>query len=186
MPALLTWTPEDGVLGAVAPIALAMAHATSLVVDLDPLGPRYPGEMTLARLVAVGPRRADLEPRRRGVAVLPNGGVEPEEAIEVVSALVAGWPAVVIRLPQVGPPRVPDGLNAPVVPIRPLLPADMLQPTSGAVVWQGAGWRVTPPGPGPVLPRARAATVRALLDGVRPRRDRWLSAFAKVWDWPWH
>ena len=99
MPALSTWTPEDGVLGAVAPLAMAAAAGTALVVDLDPHGPAYPGAVGLAGLVAEGPTRRDLEPARRGVAVLHNGGVEPEDAAEVLAALVAGWPAVVFRLP---------------------------------------------------------------------------------------
>ena len=40
MPALAIWSPEDGVLGAVAPLGLAAAAGTALVVDLDPRGPR--------------------------------------------------------------------------------------------------------------------------------------------------
>ena len=52
MPALAIWSPDDGVLGAVAPLALAAAAGTALVVDLDPGGPRYPGEATLGALVA--------------------------------------------------------------------------------------------------------------------------------------
>ena len=59
MPALAIWTPEDGVLGALAPLGLAIAGGTALMVDLDPLGPRYPGTRSLADLVSEGPRRAD-------------------------------------------------------------------------------------------------------------------------------
>src|SRR4030066_639874 len=51
MPALAIWTPEDGVLGALAPLGLAASAGTALVIDLDPLGPRYPGEPSLADLV---------------------------------------------------------------------------------------------------------------------------------------
>ena len=69
MPALSIWSPEDGVLGAVAPLGLAAAAGTALVVDLDPGGPRYPGPATLADLVADGPRRGDLSPSRRGVSI---------------------------------------------------------------------------------------------------------------------
>ena len=74
MPALAVWTPEDGLLGALAPLGLAAAASGSaLVVDLDEGGPHYPGEASLADLVRAGSRRADLYPERRGVAVLRNG-----------------------------------------------------------------------------------------------------------------
>ena len=68
MPALSTWTPEDGVLGAVAPLAMAAAAGTALVVDLDPHGPAYPGAVGLAGLVSEGPTRLDLEPALAGDA----------------------------------------------------------------------------------------------------------------------
>ncbi|MEE8489046.1 MAG: hypothetical protein V3S43_01840, partial [Acidimicrobiia bacterium] len=84
MPALAIWSPEDGVLGAVAPLGLAAASGTALVVDLDPNGPNYPGASSLAALVADGPRRSDLQPVRKGVAVLANGGIEPEDAEAVL------------------------------------------------------------------------------------------------------
>jgi len=73
MPAIAIWSPEDEVLGAVAPLALAAAAGTALVVDLDPEGDRYPGEATLASLVAEGPTQEDLTPSQRGVAVVGNG-----------------------------------------------------------------------------------------------------------------
>jgi len=185
MVALVAWTPEDGVLGAVAPLGLAAARGTALVVDLDPGGPRYPGEMTLARLVAEGPRRRDLEPAHRGVAVLGNGGISAEAAIEVVAALVASWPDVVLRVPAAGPPPLASMGEVPVVAFRPLLPGGLAAGPVRGVVWQSAGWRLTPPSPGPVLPRARAATVHSLLSGVRPRRDRWLRAIGEVWSRRW-
>ncbi len=184
MTALLTWAPEDGILGTVAPLALAAVRGTALVVDLDPDGPRYPGELTLARLVGDGPRRIDLEPQRRGVAVLPNGGIAAADAADVLAALVAGWPVVVGRLPPARPPQRPLDL-LPVATFRPLLAGALIGDRGAAAVWQAAGWKVTPPGPGPVLPRARAATVAALVRGVRPRPDRWLFAMRRVWEWPW-
>ncbi len=66
---------HDAVLDAVAPIVLASAHDTALVVDLGEGLIVYPGEHTLAALVNDGPRLVDLTPDRKGVAVLPNGGV---------------------------------------------------------------------------------------------------------------
>ena len=188
MPALSTWAPEDGLLGAVAPLALATTQQTALVVDLDLRGPRYPGGLTLARLVADGPRRSELEPRRRGVAVLRNGGVAPAQAGEVLEALISGWPAVVVRLPANDLGAAVGGV--PVVPFRPLLPAwapagPLLDAPLGACVWQSAGWRVKPPTPGPVLPRPGAGIVAALLNGVRPPKGRWLRSFRQVWEYTW-
>ena len=123
MPALALWTPEDGLLGALAPLGLALAAGTALVVDLDPLGPHYPGSASLADLVAEGPRKADLSPARRGVAVLRNGGVSPAAAAEVVAALVGGLgaggaaPAAPARS---GSRRPPGGPGAPAGPGGPL------------------------------------------------------------------
>jgi hypothetical protein len=184
MAALSTWAPEDGLLGAVAPLGLAAIRDTALVIDLDEHGPRYQGSMTLARLVESGPRRADLEPTRRGTALLANGGIAVEDASDVLAALVAGWPDVVMRLPARDARRaVPFG--AAVVPFRLLLPVDLLATPPAAAVWQSTGWRVRPPGPGPVLPRPAAATVASLLGGVRPGPARWLRRMRAVWEHPW-
>ena len=63
MPALAVWTPEDGLLGALAPLGLAAAcPGPVLVIDLDDGGPQYLGEQSLADLVADGPRLDDLRP----------------------------------------------------------------------------------------------------------------------------
>ncbi len=183
MPALAIWTPEDGVLGAVAPLGLAAARKEPvLVVDLDPDGPLYPGDNTLAGLVADGPRRADLVPDREGMAVLRNGGVGAGDAGEVLAALIAAWPAVVLRLP---PRPRPVGAPAPVVPVRPLLPAAVFPWDGSAAVYQRTGWRLPAPGPGPQLPAPRAGTWAALLAGARPLPDRWLAAWLGVWRYPW-
>ncbi len=58
VPALAIWSPDDEVLGAVAPLGLAAAAGTAVVVDLDPDGPRYSGEVTTRR--AVDPRSTRL------------------------------------------------------------------------------------------------------------------------------
>lgn len=182
MPALCIWTPEDGLLAAVAPLALGAAAPTALVVDLDPLGPRYPGSASLASLVAEQPRRDDLMPGRRGLAVLPNGGVEPEAALGVVGALLEGWPHVVLRLP---PRPAPDELPAPVVPVHPLLPGALRPRPRGPAVYQRTGYPVAPPGPGPVLPVPRRSVVEALLRGSLLPLDRWVRSWRAVWSWPW-
>lgn len=176
MPVVAIWSPLDGVLGAVGPLALAAAAGTALVVDLDPRGPRYPGDASLARLVAEGPRRADLVPDRRGVAVLSNGGVDPEAAEEVLHALVEGWPSVVFRLPA--DHRGGDG----AVAVVPLVPGGLFVDFGPPAVYQRSGWRVDPPGPGIVLPRPRRSTLGALLTGGKPPpRDPWIGAWRAVW-----
>jgi hypothetical protein len=180
MPALAIWSPEDEVLGTVAPLALAAAAGTALVVDLDTNGSRYQGDMTLADLVADGPTKGDLSPAHRGVAVIPNGGIGPEPAEEVVRALIEGWPAVVLRLPSSH--QGGDG----AVPILPLVPGRARHPHPGPVIYQRSAWRVRTSGGSLVLPRPRATTIGALLTGkMPPRGDRWIRAWAKVWTQPW-
>jgi hypothetical protein len=181
MVALSTWAPEDGVLGAIAPLALAAACDTALVVDLDPAGPGYPGSGSLAAMVRDSPTASDLSPLRRGVAVLRNGGILPDEGREVIEALLAGWLRVVFRLGRHRPPGF-DG----VVPVRPLLPSEWLEPLDVAAVYQPFGLRTEPPGRSIVLPRMALATARALVAGALPRRDRWLRAWGDVWEHPWH
>lgn len=178
MAVLATWAPEDGTLGAIAPLALACAAGTALVVDLDPGGPRYPGR-TLAELVDDGPTHDELHPKRRGVAVMANGGIDPVDASGVLGALMDTWPNVVLRLPSL---RVHDpGVGTvPVFPLSPLAPRP-----SGPAVYQRSLWRMNPPGPGLLLPRPAAATIRALVRGTRPGPSRWIRAWADVWEAPW-
>ena len=182
MPALAVWTAFDGLLSAVAPLGLAAAAGTALVVDLDTAGPDFPGSASLADLVADGPRRADLVPGRNGVAVLRNGGVGAIEAREVIDALVLGWPNLVMR---VGAPEVAEGL-APLVPFWPLLPGILAPQVETQCVYQRTGFAANPPGPGPILPRPRPAVVAGLLDGTVARRSRWVAAWRQVWRLPWH
>jgi hypothetical protein len=177
MPALAIWSPEDGVLGAVAPLALAAAAGTALVVDLDPAGRRYPGAGTLAGLVADGPRLSDLQPGRRGVAVLANGGIDPEDAQTVLAALVGNWPAVVLRLP----PGHAGGSGA--IPVVPLVPGDLFDDYGPGAVYQRSGWRVQAPEGAKVLPRPRRSTISMLLTGVSPPpADRWIAAWRSLWE----
>ncbi len=183
MPALALWTPEDGLLGALAPLGLALAAGTALVVDLDPLGPRYPGSNSLADLVAEGPRKADLSPARRGVVVLRNGGVNPAAAAEVVAALIGGWDRVVLRLP---PRPVPAAGGIPIAPVRLLVPGGLFPHDGAPSVYQATRPVMPLPGPGLRLPRPGPGTVAALLAGRRPAAgDRWIRAWRPVWEAPW-
>lgn len=115
----------DDLLGAIAPLGLAVAAGTALVVDLDADGPSYPAERTLAQVVAEGPRRAELVPERSGVAVLPNGGVRAFEALEMVEMLARSpcrtrWfrcdPCGQVSWPPAGPVR-PCGSGWPGPPL---------------------------------------------------------------------
>ncbi|MBT8213088.1 MAG: hypothetical protein KJN71_08065 [Acidimicrobiia bacterium] len=193
MTTLAVWTPDDGLLGVVAPLALAVARrSATLVVDLDESGPRYPGDGSLADLVADGPRRPDLEPGpQRGTAVLRNGGVSANPAASVLRALAGGWPDCVVRLPARRDEAVAtllQQMRVPVVTVISGLSLDMwpdrLPPGAPAVTQaagrSGAAWR-----PGPVLPKPATGCWDALLRGrVRPG-DRWVRAWVPVWDYPW-
>jgi hypothetical protein len=183
IPALAVWTPEDGLLGALAPLGLAAAAGTALVIDLDPHGPCYPGSSSLAEMVAGGPRQADLVPARRGVAVLRNGGVESCASAEVVSALLERWERVVLRLP---PRPVPGPLGVPLVPVRLLIPAGLFPHGGAAAVYQSTPIVMRPPCPGVRLPVPSKGTVAALLAGRLPAAgDRWVRAWSRVWELPW-
>jgi hypothetical protein len=176
------WTPEDGLLGALAPLGLAIAAGSAVVIDLDPGGPRYPGGRSLADLVADGPRRSDLE-ARSGVAVLRNGGVAPAEAAAVVQALIAAHPTVVLRLP---PRPHPSGFPLAVIPVRLLLPGDFYAMGDRPAVYQATPAAARMPTEGVRLPVPHPATVSALLRGRRPpRRDRWIEAWRPAWRFPW-
>lgn len=179
MPALALWTPEDGLLGALAPLGAALAAPPALVIDLDPAGPPYPGDRSLADLAADDPSEADLTPRR-GIAVLRNGGVAPSVAAPVIGALLERWDRVVLRLP----PRPISRVEFPVVPVRTLLPGWLRGPAEHGV-WQATGAWVRLPAPGVRLPIPSRETVAALLAGRRPGRSRWVAAWRSVWKARW-
>ena len=169
-----------GVLGVVAPLCLAAAAGTALVVDLDVAGPRYPGEGSLADLVDQGPRLADLRPARKGIAVLRNGGIDAADTAEVVAALVSGWPNTVLRLsPE------PIGFAGSWVPVVPLLPGGMTRPPDRPAVYQQVGWHEKAPGPGVTLPTPSRSVVGALLEGRMPTHSRWIRRWRRVWEMPW-
>ena len=181
MTALATWCPTDRLLSSIAPLGLAASAGTALVVDLEQFGPAYGEGTTLADLVRRQPRSNELVPTRSGIAVLRNGGVTVDEAAEVLEALIAGWPAVVLR----STPDQPPPPEVPVVPVVPLLPG-ALQPTAqGPTVWQRTGLRTPVPGPGPVLPPPKPSVVGSLLRGVVDRRWRWVQAWEPVWHSRW-
>jgi hypothetical protein len=178
MATLATWCQFGGVLSIVAPLALAAAVDTALVIDLDPDGPTYPGTGSLAQLVENGPRLSDLRPTAKGTAVLRNGGIRAEDAGEVVAALLAGWPNVVFRVSV-------QLEKTPAVPVIPLVPGGHTSRWHRPAVYQQMGWHEEASGPGVTLPTPSRAAVRSLLEGKRPVRSRWLAGWRQVWGMQW-
>ena len=182
MPALAVRTAHDALLGAIAPLGLAAAAGTALVVDLDSDGPDYPGSASLAELVDDGPRGSDLKPDQSGVAVLRNGGVAVRDAERVLQALVSGWPAVVLRLPMAddSQERLPGAATLSVVPLYP----GLLTPDPGdRPVYQRTSFRVSPPGRGIVLPRLSPGAASRLVRGLHPGPSRWIRSWRAAWRW---
>ncbi|MPZ51248.1 MAG: hypothetical protein GEU79_00685 [Acidimicrobiia bacterium] len=175
---LATQTHHDRLLSALAPIGLAAAAGTALVVDLENPGVSYPGERTLADLVRDGPRRADLIPERDGVALLANGGVDMDEARETVELLISNWPATVLR-------TMDGDVPAPVVPVIPLYPGWMARPTELVAVWQTMSGSTDAPGPGPVLPAPGRSMIVSVCSGRLPTKGRWVRSWGAVWELPW-
>jgi hypothetical protein len=170
------WSPHDHLLSVIAPIGLAVTRRSTLVIDLDPVGPPFPGAFTLADIVREGPTEEQLSPTDKSVAILANGGVSVQEASEVVEALVARWPNVVLRCSPANPP--PDT----AVSLVPLLPPPFDSPPTPRTVYQRTGFRTETPQQSLVLPRPRRSTVEALM-GLRrvPKRSAWLRQLGRLW-----
>ena len=179
MSVVALWADSDHLLSVLAPIGLAWTRRPSIVIDLDPAGPRYQSPFTLADLVAEGPTAAQLKPTRRGTSVLANGGVGIGDAAEIVGALALTWPNVVLRCdPSSEPPDT-------AVSILPLLPGPFAAASRSRSIYQDLGLRVRSPEGALVLPPPARSTLHALvrLDEV-PVRSRWLKALAKLWGSP--
>lgn len=176
MSVVALWSPSDLLTSVLTPVALATTRTSSLVIDLDPAGPRYGGDYTLADLVRDGPTRSQLEARNRTVAVLANGGVEVQDASDVLEALIARWPNVVLRCD----PANPAPMRA--IPILPLLPAPLAPQVDRPSVFQSLGFSVKPPQGALVLPRPSRAVVESLV-GLRSGlgRSRWMTSVARLW-----
>ena len=175
MVAMAVHTLHDDVLGMLAPFALASFRSTVLVIDLDPEGLPLPGRRTLASLVEDGPTLAELVPSRKGLAVLPHGGVRIPAAMEVVSALVESWPCVVVRT------RTPlEGM--PFVRVAPLIPG--VETRVSPRVWVRTGIGRMEPGPGPLVDAPPRSAFNSVLARQAPA-GRWLRSWAQVWRWRW-
>lgn len=175
---VLGLTSPDPVLSMAGSIGLAASRGTALIIDL--VDPRVDGDRrTLRDIASDGPSLHEMSPGRPGVAMIRGGGIDLSAAVEIIEQLAARWPALVVRTNQ-------RQQGFPTVPAVPLYPGTLL-PASGVshCVWQPVGNGADPPGPGPILPRLRPATVRRLLSGRLPRRSRWIAAWRQVWEMPW-
>lgn len=179
MTCLAVNTDHDRLLSALAPIGLATAATTALVVDLETSGVPFPGQRSLADLVRDGPTRAELlQPTKPGVALLRNGGVDIKDAWETVDLLAMHWPAVVLR-------TVANDLPVPVIPVIPLYPGWMKPRSDRPAVWQTMSASQEPPGPGPVLPPLPRSRILSVCEGRLPTRGRWVRAWRAVWEASW-
>lgn len=169
----------DPVLHHIAPIGLAAAVETALVVDLDGDAPSYAGAPTLAELADRGLRRQELVPDRTGVAIIGNGGVTHDEALNLLEVLGRNWPRVVVRI---GRQAVPGLVSVPVIP---LLPDPLCPALDRPAVFQTLYRGQHPPVAGVVLPPLSRSHASSLIGGVVEARWRWVRAFAKVWELPW-
>lgn len=170
------YVANDGVLGVVAPIGMAAAVGTCLVVDLCEGDPT--GGVTLATLVRDGPSSEQLRPKRRGVSFLRNGGISAQDAAEVVRAFCVNWPNVVLR---VGASDEAVG-EVGVVTVRAILSGPFFaEPDVGAVL-QPTGLGARPKNHhGHVLSRLSARTVRTVLAGRVNQRSAWVRSWRPVW-----
>lgn len=173
---LLAITSPEPVLSLVAALGLAQVARSALVVDLcRDLAVKG---RTLTDLASDGPSLAELRPGRSGVALLGSGPITEDEARPMIDLLARSWPAVVVRCHA-------SQWDGPTVPVRALLPGLLRATDQGPAVWQPTGSRVTPPGPGPVLPKLRSSLVRRLLAGRAAGRARWVRAWEGIWSMPW-
>lgn len=162
---IISVASSDPVLHVLAPIALAAAAGTALIVDRDsdagwpfPLG-------GLEQLALGGPTQADLQPSRTGVALV-GGPAEDEVAVaSLVEALEDGWPAIVLRVARSCPSAVT------IEPALPWLEA------ADVVVGTGFGDRNSG-----LIPAPPGRLVRRAMSGVVEPRCRWYRHWRPVWE----
>lgn len=174
---VLAVTAPDPVMSVLAPVGLASAAGTALVIDLVRARPGA-GRRTLSDVVTEGPRLDEISPGRSGVASIGAGSLGASETLEAAQMLASRWPAVVVRVPGGSWP-------GPVVPVHVLYGSDLTTWDQGPAVWQPLAGGGRPPGPGPILPSVGPRLVRHVLNGWMPRSGRWVTAWGRVWGIPW-
>lgn len=163
----------DPVLRAVAPLGLASAAGCALVIDVDPEPTPYPSQRTLADLANDGPRRDELPPPIRGVAVLASGGIGLSAAADTIALLSSKWPLIVLAT------RLP--VSHPTVVVRALLPG-FLYEMAPAIVWQRVAGGPRPPAGTLALPILSRKHICQLLTGRVDRHWRWVREWKRVWE----
>lgn len=166
----------DPVLSWVGTIGLAGVAGTALLIDL--VGSAVRGDRTLEHLVQDGPRLDELSPGRMGIAVVSGGAMTIDGISGAVESLRRIWPALVIRS---------DGERwlGSTVPYKMLYPGALAPTDPSPAVWQACRSLQRPPGPGPVLPPLRPASVRSMLNLNLPRTRTWSRSWRRVWEMPW-
>lgn len=163
----------DPVLHHIAPLGLAAGAGTCLVVDLDPAAPGY-SQRTLRQLVDDGPSSIDLTVSR-GVSVISNGGVEYEEASELIEYLITVWGRVVLRSGRTSHPYR-------TLEVEPLLPQPLTPKSPDVFQSVQSGQRMDGT---MMLPQLRRHQIRAILDGQLEPRWRWTRAWRVAWSRAW-
>lgn len=149
----------------VAPVSLAAAAGTALVIDRDPAsGWPFPVG-SLSDLAGSGPSADDLHPSTSGIALLGGPVADAPEVDELVAALGESWPAVVIRSPRHA---------AAVVRVDPALP--WRSPPDIAV---DVGFGHTS---GAAIPSPPTRLLRRLLRGQIDPRWRWFRHWRPIWE----
>ncbi len=167
----------DPLLSLLGSLGLGGSVGTALVLDFVV---RRAEHRNLEEWLVDGPSLSEISPGRTGIAIVGSGGVQLDEASELIELMAVRWPAVVLR--TAGP-----AAGWGTVPVMPLFSAKLspLEIPVGAAVWQPVAGYETPPGPGPVMPRLSSRVARGLLAGHLPKRSRWISAWRSVWGLPW-
>lgn len=164
---------SDRVLHHIAPLGLAASVGTCLVVDLDPHAPALAAR-TLRQLLDDGPASTDLTVSP-GVSVLGNGGVDYDEAADLIEHLTAVWGRIVLRSCRGSHPY-------PTLRVEPLLPRPLTPESADVVQAMQRGQRAED---AILLPRIRRHQIRLMLDGRLEPRWRWTRTWRDAWGRSW-
>ncbi len=169
---------EDPVLRQIAPVGLAAARGTCLIVDADPAARPYSGAPRLEEMVDRGLRLSELVPERKGVAIVSARSMPFDDLLDHADALARFWPGIVIRT---GTSRA----RIPNVPVVALLPPPLDERSDGPAIYQTCRRGAKVPTPGLGLPPLGRSRIRSLLAGIVEPRWGWVRAFRSAWELPW-
>lgn len=161
----LTVTSTDPILHVLAPVCLAAAAGTAVVIDCDP-NSGWPFSVgSLSDLVADGPTARDLHPTTTGVALLGGPIADGAELDPLLEALQSTWPAVIIRA---------EATTSSAVRVEPALP---WRPATDVTVGTGIGHA-----PAGGIPAPPIRLVRRVMRGHIDPRWRWIRHWRPVWE----